>query len=209
MNLKKYIYSKIVQLTKKGIKFYCLNGNEVSLFCFRKVKNAFIKNGGEKFIIKDLFGYTYKGNGRNDDDEEDLDMEELKDQIDDFFSNVIQDCVSNDDSNGFERKCNQRFITDLKKFYKNNGCEFHDKTETETETDDEGLFVNDADDDDDDDESQKEEENPNKKSKSKTKYSEDKSAKTKRSALSEKTKSTPIIQKATKTQSKKKDGKKK
>ena len=73
----------------KGLKFYCLNGNEACSYCFKRVSGAFLKKGGKKFIIKNLFGYSCE----NDDDDSD-DIEVLKEQVDSFFSNVIKSCSS-------------------------------------------------------------------------------------------------------------------
>lgn len=151
---KPRLINTIEELVEKGIKFYCLNGNEASLYCFKRVANTFIKKGGKKFIVKDLFGYTFEQKRRNESDDSDddddygsVDMEALKEQIDNFFSNVVKTCIENEDDNDendFERKCKMQFATDLNKFFRQNDGAPYRSTET-TETDDDGL------DDDDDD----------------------------------------------------------
>lgn len=132
---------KIADLASNNFKFYCLNGNQNSSFCFKRVSDNFIRNGGKKFVIKDLFGYSY-----DKDDDESIDKETLKDQFDDFFSNIIKSCVNDEDAVEFERKCNLKFKNDLNSFFKENGITYHSNDTTGTETDDDGGF-NDVDDD--------------------------------------------------------------
>lgn len=154
---------KITELAQNNFKFYCLNGNQISSFCFKKVSDNFIRSGGKKFVIKDLFGYSHE---KEDDDDESIDIETLKDQFDDFFSNVIKSCTNDEDANEFERKCNIKYKNDLNSFFRENGITYHSNDTTGTETDDDGGLNADDDhenQDDDDDygpdyESQEEEE---------------------------------------------------
>lgn len=140
---------KIGEMADRGFKFYCLNGNEVSCYCFRKVRDKFKANGGKKFVIKDLFGYTYEEN----DDIDLFDFDTLNETIDSFFSNVVKSCLidsreagEDDDVAAFERKCNQQFNSDFNRFCKKNGADNYRSTET-TETDEDDAAIDDDSDD--------------------------------------------------------------
>lgn len=123
----------ISKLAEQGIKFYCLNGNKIALYCFKKVSHLYRKRGGKKFVIKDLFGYLV-----TDSEDDSIDVDMLKDEIKNFVSNVVDSCSSvteKDSENQFERKCNEKFNEDLNNFYKENKTNFRSET-TETDDDD-------------------------------------------------------------------------
>lgn len=49
----------ISESARKKIMFFCLNGNENSLICFNKVGDFYKEKNGPKFVVDDLFGYSY------------------------------------------------------------------------------------------------------------------------------------------------------
>lgn len=112
------MYHRFQDLAENGIRTYCLNGNEISLFCFNQASHDFFKFNDKTFVVKDLFAFTFI------DDNKEIDNEELKEQISTFLLNVIKCCSNNyndEESKEFERTCNEQFASDLNAFYMKNG----------------------------------------------------------------------------------------
>lgn len=95
----------IRRLADEGVKFYCLNGKEIALYCFKQVMKKFIEVGGKKYIVKDLFGFSSTGRNHS------VDMTALNAQIEQFVLNVIDACFN--DNNQFENECKLQFEKDL------------------------------------------------------------------------------------------------
>lgn len=103
-----WLIVNIRRLADEDVKFYCLNGNEISLFCFNQVMKKFTEVGGKKYVIKDLFGYSsIKAN-------DSVNMEALNEEFQSFFLNVIDACSNN--NNQFEKECQFQFEKDLSSF---------------------------------------------------------------------------------------------
>lgn len=124
----------IPKLAKNGLQFYCLNGNEVCLYCFNKVSSLFIENGGKKFVIKDLFDYT------SIDEDEVVDIDSLNNDINEFVLSSLSS-----DKNNFESECKNQFDGDLEEFF--DGDDFN---EEDKKSFDISRFEDDGESDDDD-----------------------------------------------------------
>lgn len=89
--------------------FFCLNGNENSLICFNKVGDFYKEKNGPKFVVDDLFGYSYNKDA-------DINVKELKDYMKDFILSSIKVCAdekNKTENNLFEKNCKQHFEKDL------------------------------------------------------------------------------------------------
>ncbi|KAK8895154.1 hypothetical protein M9Y10_023596 [Tritrichomonas musculus] len=128
-----WLSHNIYLLAKKGVNFFCLNGNEISLYCFRKVLSKFLKIRKKKFVIKDLFGFT---SVQQDDT---VDMKVLMKEIEQFVLNSI-DASLNDEETSFEIECKQQFGNDLNNFYKENKGFYKPDEFTDTDNEDDFLL---------------------------------------------------------------------
>lgn len=84
------------------------------------------KKKGKKFVIKDLFGYTFT-NSENDS----INTNILKDEFSNFVSKVVESCSSND----FEKKnCSKKSKEDLNDFNRKNDTNFGFETTDEVDS---------------------------------------------------------------------------
>lgn len=111
-----YFRKLINEVAEKKISFFCINGDENSMQCFKRTQCLYNSNGnGLKFIIKNEFGYIFKQNSSNNDIDFDKFQKKLLNNIQSGIDVIISSSLK-DSLSEYERETNEEFSKQLNDF---------------------------------------------------------------------------------------------